>query len=689
MSMISQLGCPFGSVTGDTFIFTSRGLERIDEFEERQGSGVHEQCVHGASYCRFDVNEPVATREGTSVAPILIDEGVFPVYEVRHKFGIPLRGTAGHPILAVDGDTLVWKRIDELKKGDWIACKFPDPVSSELQPLPIVPKLRAVPPGGFHSREIRIPAFMDEELAWLVGFMLGDGCIPMDGRPSIHVCVTADVKQRLVRVFREKFDLKLNISASSLTDNMEHGWVHSRVVYEFFVQTLGISPSNKLNVPDVIRRSPQSVIQAFLNGLWDADGYETKSANYLCTVNDEFARQIAMLLLMVRKIPLLRRIKGERYNLGRHFRVGILHGERIPVQRSLYLSKKSGRWFWRTKKSSNRTGVRRRTLHESGLHHPLDIDGIFYSQVQEIVSAGEERVYDLTVPVGENFVASGVIVHNCNFCGGRNSNMLRRIRTRSSENVIEEMRQLHERFGIEGIMMLDDELNVNRELVPLMREIAKMGIDWRMRGFVKAELFTDEQAEAMYAAGFRDLMCGFESAHPRILKNINKRATVEDNTRMIRTAHKHGLKVKALMSFGHPGDSEETLLATRDWLIEEKADDFNCSVITLYPGTPYYDDSVQLEGSTYVYETNGDRLYSENIDFTKEFAYYVGAYGDYKAYVWTDYLSRERICQLRDEVEHEVRAKLGIPYASGAAALNYEFSMGSTMPPHILRKGKE
>lgn len=277
----------------------------------------------------------------------------------------------------------------------------------------------------------------------------------------------------------------------------------------------------------------------------------------------------------------------------------------------------------------------------------------------------------------------------CNFCGGRNSNMLRRIRTRSSENVIEEMRQLHERFGIEGIMMLDDELNVNRELVPLMREIAKMGIDWRMRGFVKAELFTDEQAEAMYAAGFRDLMCGFESAHPRILKNINKRATVEDNTRMIRTAHKHGLKVKALMSFGHPGDSEETLLATRDWLIEEKADDFNCSVITLYPGTPYYDDSVCVEEPVYVYETNGDRLYSENIDFTKEFAYYVGAYGDYKAYVWTDYLSRERICQLRDEVEHEVRAKLGIPYASGAAALNYEFSMGSTMPPHILRKGKE
>ena len=68
----------------------------------------------------------------------------------------------------------------------------------------------------------------------------------------------------------------------------------------------------------------------------------------------------------------------------------------------------------------------------------------------------------------------------------------------------------------------------------------------------KAELFTDEQAEAMYAAGFRWLLCGFESAHPIILRNINKKATRSDNTTMLRIAHKHGLKVKALMSVGHP-----------------------------------------------------------------------------------------------------------------------------------------
>ena len=93
--------------------------------------------------------------------------------------------------------------------------------------------------------------------------------------------------------------------------------------------------------------------------------------------------------------------------------------------------------------------------------------------------------------------------------------MLRRVRTRSSGSIIAEMRHLHEVYGVRGIMFYDDELNVNKKVVELMDAIADMGIDWRLRGFVKAELFTDEQAAAMRRAGFRWLLVGFESGSPR------------------------------------------------------------------------------------------------------------------------------------------------------------------------------
>lgn len=273
----------------------------------------------------------------------------------------------------------------------------------------------------------------------------------------------------------------------------------------------------------------------------------------------------------------------------------------------------------------------------------------------------------------------------CAFCGGRNSAMLRRIRTRTSENVIEEMMYLNRTYGVDGMMFYDDELNVNRGMVDLMRKIKDTGVDWRLRGFVKSELFTDEQAEALYGAGFRWLLCGFEAAHPRILRNINKKATVEDNTRMLRTAHKHGLKVKALMSVGHPAESEETVYALRDWLLAEKPDDFDVTVITVYPGTPYYDNATHTGDGVYCFETHGDKLYSNDVDFTQEMAYYKGRSGEYHAFVWTDFLSRERLAQLRDEVEAEVRGKLGIPYPKAGAEILFEHSMGQHLPASILR----
>ena len=304
--------------------------------------------------------------------------------------------------------------------------------------------------------------------------------------------------------------------------------------------------------------------------------------------------------------------------------------------------------------------------------HLIDVESYHYT-------IDGERAMHLVAQLGCPF--------ECGFCGGRNSPMLRRIRLRDPQNVINEMEYLHRNYGIRSAMLNDDELNVNKQMLPLMYGICNLGLrygfKWKLRGFVKAELFTAEQAEALYQAGFRWLLCGFESAHPRILKNINKKATREDNSRMLHIAHEHGLRVKALMSFGHPGESEETIMATRDWLLEEKPDDFDCTIITKYPGTPYWDRSEQVTGDVYRYTFNGDCLYSRDIDFNVEQAFYKGRPGDYTSFVWTDYLTPERLVELRDAVEDAVRTKLKLPYPTAPAPMQFESSMGQT---HICRK---
>lgn len=283
----------------------------------------------------------------------------------------------------------------------------------------------------------------------------------------------------------------------------------------------------------------------------------------------------------------------------------------------------------------------------------------------------------------------------CGFCGGRAANSLRVIRKRGSDSVVRELEWLYKTYGYTGFMFYDDELNVNPKLVEMLKKITKLqqqlGVEFRLRGFIKAELFNEEQAEAMYQAGFRWLLCGFESAHPRILENIDKRSTAEDNTRVMEIAHKYGLKVKALISVGHPGESAETVLHTQQWLIDMKVDDFDCTVITTYPGTPYYDNAVEDPSQpgiwTYTHSKTGDRLHAIDIDYTKEGGYYKGDPGaKFTSFIFTDYLQPEEIVELRNQLEKNVRDALNMPFTQTKVALAYEHSMGQGLPASIFRQ---
>ncbi len=284
----------------------------------------------------------------------------------------------------------------------------------------------------------------------------------------------------------------------------------------------------------------------------------------------------------------------------------------------------------------------------------------------------------------------------CGFCGGRNSPFLRKIRMRTSENIVEEMTHLYKTYGVRGFMMYDDELNVNRKFIELMNLITKtqndLGVELRLRGFIKSELFTEEQAKAMYRAGFRWILVGFESGSPRILRNINKRTSREENARCIEIARKYGLKVKALMSMGHPGESQETVLETKDWLLQVRPDDFDITIITAYPGSAYYDRVLQDPKDprvwVYTFEKTGDKLYSFEVDYRVTADYYKGdPDGGYTSFVYTDHLSPDQLVRLRGSTEKEVREKLNIPFNPSSSAIRYEHSVGQGLflPPNILK----
>jgi len=283
--------------------------------------------------------------------------------------------------------------------------------------------------------------------------------------------------------------------------------------------------------------------------------------------------------------------------------------------------------------------------------------------------------------------------YGCQFCGMRLSPSMRLIRNRTVDSIVKEVKGLYDIYGFTGFMFYDDELNVSKSMIELMNKLTdlqlKLGVSFAFRGFLKSEITTEEQMIALKKANFSILLCGFESGNDRILKNIEKKATKEDNTRFVELAKKHGLKTKALMSLGHPGESFETINDTKQWLLDVQPEDFDATVITTFGSSPYYDLATHLYDDVYVYThaKSGDKLYQKTIDFTKEAGFYKGSELNYRSYVWTDYITAEQLVEERNKLENEVRTKLNIPFNPSSAAKAYECSMGQSgeLPDWILR----
>src|SRR5262249_46216759 len=153
---------------------------------------------------------------------------------------------------------------------------------------------------------------------------------------------------------------------------------------------------------------------------------------------------------------------------------------------------------------------------------------------------------------------------------------------------LEEIDELVYRYDKRGIMFYDDELNVSNDaLMALMEALIayqeRNALQLRLRGFVKAELFTLPQARIMYRAGFRMLLSGIESGDDGILDTMRKHTTRKINAEWVKNCHAAGIKAKALMSLGHPGESRQTVQNSLEWVLTSCPDDVDWTIITQYP----------------------------------------------------------------------------------------------------------
>lgn len=163
----------------------------------------------------------------------------------------------------------------------------------------------------------------------------------------------------------------------------------------------------------------------------------------------------------------------------------------------------------------------------------------------------------------------------------------RKVRSRSAQNIVEEIEFILEKWEKKPFVTLDDTFNVNinraKEFCHLLIQ-KKLNISWSCWSF-RADNVDQELADLLARSGCTTVSIGIESANPEILKNIKKGETIEDITRGIKYLKTAGIVVHGNFMIGNPGDTLETTKESIRYAKKQRLDAFDFYLALPYPKT--------------------------------------------------------------------------------------------------------
>ena len=197
--------------------------------------------------------------------------------------------------------------------------------------------------------------------------------------------------------------------------------------------------------------------------------------------------------------------------------------------------------------------------------------------------------------------------YECSYCESKMAGSFT-VRAMSPQRIQDEIRHIRDTYGIKGIMFFDDELNLDKKrMLGICEKIKELGdIVWR--GFMVTAKFDREIAEACKESNCYEVASGIESGSPTILRNIKKPANIELNRKFLCTGRQAGLRTKAFMIIGLPGETWDTIKETYQFLKslgENKPDDVDFSILQVYKGSGIYKNPMDIKFEDY----DSDKMY--------------------------------------------------------------------------------
>ncbi len=175
----------------------------------------------------------------------------------------------------------------------------------------------------------------------------------------------------------------------------------------------------------------------------------------------------------------------------------------------------------------------------------------------------------------------------CTFCLWPQVTQGHSYRTRSPENVYEEVAAMKAKFPKMKELFFDDDTFTADP--PRARKIAQLlkplGITWSTNSRANVDY---ETLKVLKEGGLRLFVVGYETGNAQILKNIKKGVGLDRARRFTQDCHKLGILIHGTFILGLPGETKETIEESMTFAREMDCETIQVSLASPYPGTELF-----------------------------------------------------------------------------------------------------
>lgn len=155
----------------------------------------------------------------------------------------------------------------------------------------------------------------------------------------------------------------------------------------------------------------------------------------------------------------------------------------------------------------------------------------------------------------------------------------------STEKIMDYLNYLN-KLGVRSVEFLDDNFVLHPGFQPICALLYNLNMIWTCMG--RSDCITEEKAQKLKDSGCSWIALGVESGSDRILQMMAKHSTVADHSRAIKLLNKAGVKVKAFMIAGFPGETDDDAALTEQFIRYEPVDLYSFCAFVPLPGTPIW-----------------------------------------------------------------------------------------------------